>query len=114
MRLWKHRSLKFCGLPRPTAVGGYFDPADGACSGPSQASDLVKSRGPNPLSAGRACDNRIRPKFELEPARFAVRILALLHNSLGGIGLPLLKVGPVHHLDSSQKFYAVDCFIAGD
>src|SRR5579863_3616713 len=107
MRLWKHWPLKFRGLPRPAGVGGYFDSAYSPCAGPSEASDLVKSLSPDPLSAGWAGDHRIRTQFELEPAGFAIGILSLAHNSLIGISFPLLKVGSVHHFDSSQKFYAV-------
>src|SRR6202521_4221331 len=105
MRLWKDRPLEFRRLPRPAAVGGYFNPADSPCTGPSEACDLVESLGSNPLSAGGARDYRIRSQFKLEPAGFAIGIFAGLHNSLVRVGFPLLKVGPVHHLDSSQKFH---------
>src|ERR1700680_1915915 len=40
MRLRKHRRVKLRFLPTPAAVGGYFDLADRAPTGPSQAGNL--------------------------------------------------------------------------
>src|ERR1035437_10111704 len=112
MRFWKNRPLEFRVLPGSTVVGGYFDPADGASTGPSQTGDLVESLAPHPMSAGRTGDYRIHSQLESEPALFVVGIFALLH-STGVEEFPLCEGGPVHDVDSPQPLHVVDSFIAG-
>ena len=62
-RLSMYRLLKLGVLPCPAAVGGYFDPADGAGTGPSYAGNLVKSASGQPLFAGRKSDDRFSSKL---------------------------------------------------
>src|SRR5271154_5027654 len=105
MGLRKHGPLKFTIFPGLSVVRGYFDPADGARPGPSQTSDPVESPGSQLLSARGPGDYGLGAQFAIEPARFAIGILALVYKDLVLIGFSFLQVGPVHHLDSSQPFY---------
>src|SRR6202521_5118324 len=93
-------------LPTPAAVGGYFHLANGAATGPSQATDLVESRAGQLLSRGRKGDDRFASNLDRQRDDFRVFLK-----------MPIVVIGhvvAVHHLDSPQILRLIDSFEAGN